>query len=242
MVDRDNVQKQKGGYSMNPSYYSRVLIAAVAVLLLTSVPLRAADKAENVRVIQVSGEIAQIDVRLGKLQLKADASRDRRDPTNYNINQNDTRVVDPADKKFLKLEDLRVGQHVTIEFNYIPGEPVMEQPIAQKITVEPMPPPVFQEASGELKAIDDQSGTFTLEEKPGTGELTYFVYEPKDIIVMQSSNMESVRLVLNPGDLVKVEFVEKDGKRHARSITLLSAAQKNTSTTTTTTTSTTVTR
>jgi hypothetical protein len=238
VVDRNNVAKQKGWCSMN----TRVLIAFVAALLFTSVPLLAADKADNAKVIQVSGEIAQIDVKLGKLQLAADASRDSRDPTRYSINQNDTRVVDPTDKKFLKLEDLQVGQHVTIEFNYVPTEPVMEEPVAQKIITEPMPLPVYQETTGELKAIDDQSGTFTLEEKPGTGDLTYFAYDPKSIIVMQSPSMESVRLVLKPGDLVKVEFVDKDGRRYARSITLLSVAPGPTSTTTTTTTSTTVTR
>ena len=96
--------------------------------------------ADNAKVVQVSGKIAQVDVKLGKLQLEPDASRDRKDPTKYNINQNDTRVVDPKDKKFLKLEDLRVGQHVTVEFNYIQGEMGMA-PIAQKIIAEPMPTP-----------------------------------------------------------------------------------------------------
>ncbi len=125
---------------MNTKYYSRVIIAAVAALLFTSVPLRAYDKAENPKVVQVKGEIAQIDARLGKLQLKEDASRDRKDPIKYNINRNDTRVVDPRDKKFLKLEDLRVDQHVTIEFNYVQGELGIE-PTAQKIIAEPMPAP-----------------------------------------------------------------------------------------------------
>jgi len=125
---------------MNTNCYSKVLIAVVAVLLVTSVPLRASDKAGNVKVIQVSGKIAQIDVALGKLQLELDASRDRKDPTRYNINKNDTRVVDPLDKKFLKLEDLRVGQHVKLEFNYMEGDLGME-PIAQKIIAESMPTP-----------------------------------------------------------------------------------------------------
>ncbi|MFA5389213.1 MAG: hypothetical protein WC312_05610 [Candidatus Omnitrophota bacterium] len=224
---------------MNTSYYSRVIIAVVAALLVTSVPLRAAsDKAENVRVIQVSGEIAQVDVKLGKLELELDASQDRKHPTMYKINQNDTRVVDPSDKKFLKLEDLRIGQHVTIEFNYMQGELGMD-PVAQKIIAEPMPMPIFQEAFGELKAIDAQYGTFTLEERPVTGNLTYFVYDPNNIIVMQSPSMEPVRLVLKPGDLVKVEYVVKDEKRHARSITLYTVLPAPAGTTTTTTTTTT---
>jgi hypothetical protein len=226
---------------MNTNYYSKVLIAVVAALLVTSVPLRASDKAENVKVIQVSGEIAEIDVALGKLRLELDAPIDRKDPTKYNINKNDTRVVDPLDKKFLKLEDLQVGQRVKLEFNYMEGELGIE-PIAQKIIAEPMLTSVFQEASGELKAIDAQFGTFTIEEKPGTGNLTAFVYEPKDIIVMKSPSMEPVRLVLKPGDLVKVEFVVKNEKRHARSVTLYPVLPVTASTTTVTTTSTTVTQ
>nr|MBU1327633.1 hypothetical protein [Candidatus Omnitrophota bacterium] len=226
---------------MNTNYCPRVLIAVVAALLVTSMSLHASDKAGDVKVIKVSGEIAQIDVSLGKLLLELDASRDKKDPTRYKINQNDTRVVDPQDKKFLKLEDLQVGQHVTVEFNYIQGE-LGIQPVAQKIIAEPMPKPIFQEVSGELKAIDDQSGTFTLEEKPGTGNLTYFVYEPKNIVVMQSPSMESVQLMLKPGDLVKVEFVVKNEKRHARSITLYPVEPVPASTTTVTTTSTTTTQ
>ena len=226
---------------MNTSYYSRVLIAAVAALLVTSMPLRADNKAENAKVIQVSGKIAEIDVKLGKLQLEKDSPQNRKDSSKYNINKNDTRVVDPLDKKFLKLEDLRVGQHVTVEFNYIQGELGIE-PTAQKIIAEPMPEPIIQEASGELKAIDAQSGTFTIEEKPGTGNLSYFVYEPKDIIVMQSPSMEPVRLVLKPGDLVKVEFVVKGGNRYARSIMLYPVLPVPANTTTTTTTSTTTTQ
>ena len=226
---------------MNTSYYSRVLIAVVAALLVTSMPLRADNKAENAKVIQVSGKIAEIDVKLGKLQLEKDSPQNRKDSSKYNINKNDTRVVDPLDKEFLKLEDLRVGQHVTVEFNYIQGELGIE-PTAQKIIAEPMPEPIIQEASGELKAIDAQSGTFTIEEKPGTGNLSYFVYEPKDIIVMQSPSMEPVRLVLKPGDLVKVEFVVKGGNRYARSIMLYPVLPVPANTTTTTTTSTTTTQ
>ncbi|MDP2921367.1 MAG: hypothetical protein Q8O12_03245 [Candidatus Omnitrophota bacterium] len=226
---------------MNVNCYSKVLIAVVAALLVTSAPLRASDKAENVRVVQVSGEISEIDVKRGKLELEQDASRDRRDPTRYSINQNDTRVVDPRDKKFLKLEDLQVGQHVLVEFNYINGEIGMD-PVAQKIIAEHMSRPVFQEASGELKAIDAQAGTLAIEERPGTGKLTYFVFEPNNIIVMQSPSRESVRLALNPGDMVKVEFVVRHEKRHARSIMLYPASSVAASTTTVTTTSTTTTQ
>ncbi len=223
--------------------FKAILIGFLSVLIFgTLTQTYAAQQVDsNTKMRSVSGEIALIDIKLGKLQLEADASRDSRDPTKYSINQNDTRVTDPTDKKFLKLEDLQVGQYVTIEFNYIQGE-METEPLAQKIIAEPMPTPVFQEASGEIKAIDGQSGTFTLEEKPGTGNLTYFIYNPNNIIVMQSPSMKSVRLVLKPGDLVKVKFVVKDELRYARSITLYPASPMPAGTTTVTTTSTTTTQ
>ena len=58
---------------------------------------------------------------------------------------------------------------------------------------------------------------------------------------MEQPSMQPVQLVLKPGDLVKVEFLAKDGKQYARSITLLQAALENKNTTTTTVTRTTVT-
>ena len=127
---------------MRTKHYSRVLVAAVAVLLFTSVPLCAFAK-QNI--IKVSGEIASIDLMLGKLQLEADSSRNRRDPIEYRINTNDTHVTDPTDKKFLKLEDLQVGQKVTIEFKHIQGEWV-DAPIAQKIVADPISAPVAKKA------------------------------------------------------------------------------------------------
>ena len=110
----------------------------------------------------------------------------------------------------------------------------------RKIIVEPMPTTALQEATGELEAIDVQAGTLMIEQKPlsseaGENNLFFFVFEQKDIVVMKAPSMESVQLNLKPGDIVKVEFVVKDGKRHARSITLLQAASETTSTTTTTT-------
>jgi len=128
---------------MSTKHYSRVLVAVVAALLFTSAPLRAS---EAPRTIKVSGEISLIDVKLGKLQLERNASQDRRDPTEYRINQDATRVTDPTDKKFLKLEDLKVGQHVTVEFDYIQGE-WKEAPSAKKIIANPMSAAVPQEAS-----------------------------------------------------------------------------------------------
>ena len=119
---------------MSTKYYSGVVIAVMAVLLFASAPLSASQPAKT---IQVSGEIEWVDIALGRLQLKPDATRNRRDPIEYRINQNDTRVTDPADKKFLKLKDLQAGQSVVIKFDYVRGKWI-QVPIAKKIIVSPV--------------------------------------------------------------------------------------------------------
>lgn len=220
-----------------------VLIGVLGVLFFGGVAQVYAVSVEtNTKMRSVSGEIVWIDVKLGKLQLKSDAGQNTKGITEYRINQNETRVTDPSDKKFLVIKDLQAGQHVKIELIDSLGETM-----ARKIIAEPMPEPVFQEVTGALEAIDVQAGTLIIEEEPlpnanVKGNLSYFVFEPKDIVVMKSPDTQPVQLALKPGDLVRVEFMVKDGKRHARSITLLSAAPETTSTTTTTTTSTTVTK
>lgn len=220
-----------------------VLIGVFSVLFFGGLAgAYAASVESNTKMRSVSGEISGIDVKLGLLQLKSDAGQDTRGITEYTINQDETRVTDPSDTKFIVIKDLRVGQHVTLKLIDAP-----EEVMVRKIIAEPMPEPVFQEAIGELQAIDAQAGTFIIAEKPlsggeGKGYLTYFVFDPKEIVVMKEPSMQPVRLELKPGDLVRVEFVVKDGKRFAHSITLLKAALETTSTTTITTTSSTVTR
>jgi len=223
--------------------FKAILVGVFSVVFFGGlVQVFAAPAVANVKMRSVSGEISYIDVKLGKLQLKSDAGQDTRGMTEYNINQDGTRVTDPSDKKFLVIKDLRVGQHITIEL--IDGP---EETMARKIIAEPMPEPVFQEAIGELEGIDVKAGTLIIVRKPlpnegEKGNSGYFIFEPKEIIVMKSPSTQSVQLELMPGDLIKVEYVVKDGKQYARSITLLSAASETASTTTTTTTSTTVTR
>ncbi|MFA5145647.1 MAG: hypothetical protein WC723_06585 [Candidatus Omnitrophota bacterium] len=223
--------------------FKAIMIGVFGILFFGGlVGVHAAGVESNIKMRSVSGEISWIDVKLGLLQLKSDAGQDTRGITEYRINQDETRVTDPTDKKFLVIKDLRAGQHVTIKLIDSRGETM-----ARKIIAEPMPEPVLQEIIGELEAIDAGAGTLIVEQKPlpsegGKGDLLYFVFEPRDIVVMKSPSTQPVRLELKPGDLLKVEFVVKDGKRHARSITLLQAAPETTSTTTTTTTSTTVIR
>jgi hypothetical protein len=106
--------------------------------------------------------------------------------------------------------------------------------------------PVFQEATGELTAIDLQAGTFTIKENPlpgeqGNDELSYFVFEPKSLVVMKYPSMQPIELFIKPGAQLKVKFVVKAGKRYADSITVLQDAPETTSTITTTTTTKTLT-
>ncbi len=202
----------------------------------------AAQVGSNTKMRSVSGEISSIDVKLGLLKLDSDAGQDTRGITEYRINQDETRVTNPSDKKFLVIKDLRVGQHVTVKLIDSPKETMVREIIA-----EPMPEPLYQEITGELQAIDTQAGTLVIQQIPllneeGKGKLYYFVFEPNDIVTMQAPSRQSVQLKLNPGDLVKVEYAVKDGKRHAHSIMLLKKASETKRTTTTTTTRTTVTQ
>ena len=73
------------------------------------------------------------------------------------------------------------------------------------------------------------------------GLVSVFVFDPQDIIVMESPSLQPVRLEVKPGDFVKVDYVVHQGKRYARSMMRYSAVPAST-TTTTTTTSTTTTR
>ncbi len=217
---------------MNTNYL-KVFIAVTAAVLLTSVSVRASEMGD---VSHVSGEITWIDLKLGQLQLKSDTRQSTGEITEYRITEHETRVTNPSDKKFLSIEDLQPGQHVTIDV--INGK---EEKIVQKITADPRPASDFQEAYGEIEAIDVPAGTLILEGRLRSGEaqesnLSYFVFEPKDIVVMQSPSSQPVQLELKAGDVVKVEFVVRDGKQRAHSITLYSPKVTSTTTTTTTTT------
>ncbi|OGX05910.1 MAG: hypothetical protein A2Z88_02405 [Omnitrophica WOR_2 bacterium GWA2_47_8] len=212
--------------------YFKVIVAVTAAMLFTSISVRAED-APVVR--QVSGEIGWIDVQQGKLELNKATSIGTK-TTAYRITQNETRVTDTADKKFLGVGDLRAGQYVTIEV--VDGQ---EDQIVQKITVDSMPASEFQQVFGEIKDIDVTAGTFVVEERVRIGQeeksrLSYFVFDPKDIVAMHSPSKQPVELVLKPGDVTKVEFVPLNGKQQARYITLYSPGVTSTTTTTTTTT------
>lgn len=214
----------------------------LGILLLSGLTqVFAAEMGTNIKMRSVSGEIKSIDIKTGKLQINSDLGQDTRGIMEYDINQVETRVTDPTDKKFIVIKDLQVGQRVTIKLIDKTGETMI-----RKIIAEPMPEPVFQEVVGELVALDTGAGTLVIQQQPIPEEevkpnLTYFIFQPKSILVLNDSSMRPIPLKLNYGDLIKVGFVVKDGKQQARSITLLKSAPQTVSRTTTTTTRTTVT-
>ena len=171
----------------------------------------AAEPAAPVR--QAAGEIVWLDTQLGKLQLYTDHSQGTRATAEYSITEHETRVTDQLDQQFLAITDLRAGQHVTIE-----SRARGEEQLATKITVEPSSAPLFQRAEGMVSV---------------------FVFDPKDIVVMESPSLQPVRLEVQPGDFVKVDYVVSDGRRYARSMMRYAALPAPTTTTTTTTSTTT---
>jgi hypothetical protein len=182
---------------------------------------------------QVPGEIAWIDVKLGTLQLEGDASPKTGKITEYMITENETRVTDKTDQKFLSIKDLYPGERVTLEV--INGK---EGQVIAKITADPQASSEFQEAFGEVKDIDAVAGTLTLTGgvrgvEAADKDLTLFAFDPKTIIAMQSPSNRPMQLEIKPGDFVKVQFMVKDGKRQAHSITLYSPKVTSTVTTTT---------
>ncbi len=181
---------------------------------------------ENVR--QISGEIVWIDLQQGTLKLRQGEHRGWDKVTEYRINAHDTFVTDPASKEFLTLNDLRVGQDVTLE---LPA--VRDWKIVSKIIAQPLP--VFVVVTGDVVAMDTRTGTMTLQ-VVGNNGASYFVFEPDDIFYMKSTGKEPVHLEVKPGDRVRVEYLSDSGKQRARYITLMPASGAGSTTTTTTTT------
>lgn len=215
--------------------YLKVMVAVTAAILFSGISARAAETVQaDVR--QVSGEITWVDTNAGLLQIKDRRYPNTAEVAEFRITEHETRVTDPSDQKFFSVKDLQPGQYVTVDV--VKGK---EENIVQKIVAEPLPVSDRQVALGHLQAIDFTAGTLVLEERPRIGEegtvhLSSFVFEPNGLVVLQSPSMQPVQLTLNPGDVVKVEYVVIGGKRWARSITLYSPRGTTTTTTTTVTT------
>ena len=184
---------------------------------------------------QVPGRVMWVDVKLGQMQIKLNQSPGIGDKREYRITRYETRVKDPSDKKFLTIDDLRAGENVTLDVIY--GQ---EDKIIAKIVAESLEASDFQAASGQLQAIDGQAGMLTLQENMKNGveeksNTSYFYFDANSIVVLQSPSIQPVALVLKPGDQVKIQFVLKDGKQEAYSITLFPPLHTSTTTVTTTT-------
>lgn len=211
--------------------YLQMLAGVVAVLFMASGCASLPQKGEA---RHLTGDIKWVDVQEGKLRMRGETIV-------FRVTQNDTRVTDPKDKQFLTVKDLKAGQRVAIDYFDMHTEP-----IAQKIIIESMPAVAYEDAYGEVQAIDGHAGTMTIDERPDFGEwrrgnLSSFVFDPNTILVMRSPRMEPVRTEVRPGDDVKIEFMMKDGQKDASSIVLYSRLPKPLGARTTTTTTTSVT-
>lgn len=220
---------------MNINYLKLSLVAMTAMILLMGLSLQASAGIPAVN--QVSGRVMWVDVKLGKIQIKLNGTPGAGETKEYRVTRHETRVKDPSDKKFLTIDDLRPGENVTLDV--VNGQ---EDKIIEKIVAESLQASDFQEATGQLQAIDGQAGTLTLQEQMRNGaaeesNLSYFIFDPNNVVVLQSPSIQPVALMLKPGDQVKIQFVLRDGKQQVYSITLYSP-QHSTTTTVTTTTST----
>ncbi len=182
---------------------------------------------------QVPGRVMWVDIKLGALQIKLNG--DQGEKKVYRITRYETRVKDPADKKFLTIDDLRPGENVTLDV--VGGQ---EDKIIEKIVAEPLQASDFQVASGQIQAIDGQAGTLTLLEKMRNNvaedsNQSNFLFNPNTVVVFQSPSTQPVALLLKPGDTVQIQFVLRDGKQQVYSITLYSPVHTTTTTVTTTT-------
>ena len=212
-----------------------LLCAITAGVFFTAMPVYAS--VETVTVSQVSGRIMWVDIKLGQMQIKLSQSPSIGEIKEYRVTRYETRVKDPSDKKFLTIDDLRPGENVILEVVNGQADKIIEKIVAESLAASD-----FQEASGQLQAIDGSTGTFTLQETMRNGveeksNLSNFLFDPNTIVVFQSPGIQPVALVVKPGDQLKVQFVLKDGKQQAYSITFY-APQHTTTTTVTTTTST----
>ena len=216
---------------MKVNYFKLMAVVFTAVFFVSG----SVQAQESVVVRKESGEIRWVDTKLGILHLNKEMSDGEIEIVEYRINQNETRVTDPTDKKFLTVANLYPGQFVIIDV--VDGK---EEKIVQKITTEPRTSANYQETYGKIETIDATAGTLALmgrtSDEEGEDNLSYYVFDPKNIIVTQSPDRKPVVLVLKPGDVVRVESVTKDGEQWARAITLYSPRVTSTTTTTTVTT------
>ncbi len=215
----------------------RIFAAAVAVLLLQGTtfaavidttpqhtnqpggiseePARVPQQMKNAH--RVSGRIESVDIKNGTLSLSDEKPDwEAKKGTGFIINENDTTVTDYRDKKFLKLEDLRVGQGVSVEFARVNG-----RPIARLITVNypaEAPPAVIGTVFiGEIILVDVQLRELTLRDTPTS--VTYRVVVPEGTFISAAQTGQSLRFEdLKVGQWVKVQADQQGAIPIARAI------------------------
>jgi len=212
------------------AYNLKLIFAMTAMVFFTGMSAYAL---ETPAINQVAGRVMWVDIKLGQMQIKLNGARG--ETKVYRITRYETRVKDPADKKFLTIDDLRPGENVTLDV--VDGQ---EDKIIEKIVAESLQASDFLEATGVLQVVEPQAGILTLQEKTRNGvqeqsNLSNFYFDPNNIVVFQSPSTQPVEMLVKPGDQVMIQFVLKDGKQQAYSITVYSPQHTTTTTVTTTT-------
>ena len=137
----------------------KLIFAMMAMVFFTGM---SAFALETPAINQVPGRVMWVDIKLGQMQIKLNGAVG--ETKVYRITRYETRVKDPADKKFLTIDDLRPGENVTLDV--VDGQ---EDKIIEKIVAESLQASDFQEATGVLQVVEPQAGILTLQEKTRNG-------------------------------------------------------------------------
>ena len=199
-------------------------LTAALLTTMTVVPCFSAvqqpDRPEqSAQVKQASGEVAAVDLALGRLTLREIADGRSAETQDYALSARDTAVTDPLDKQFLKLEGLQPGYRVRVDYAVVDG-----QRLAKKITVDSVND--LRWAVGTVSAMDARRNTLWISQERPAGSVGSSVitqYETDSgTQVMDLAERRFISLgEIQPGDLVQVEFTLKNGKRVARLISNL---------------------
>lgn len=115
--------------------YFKMMIAVAVIVLFAGV---AGGVAEAPGVRQISGEIISVDLKHGMLKIKGGVSQNVEDIIEYQIDRDALLIMNTSDKQLLLIDDLRPGQHVTID-----SIQSKKGNIAQKIVIVARPAKAF---------------------------------------------------------------------------------------------------
>lgn len=158
------------------------------------------------------GRIEIIDPQNGYLTLRENNPSGNSDHlSQYWISQRRTTVTDPMDKQFLKLDDLKAGQIVRVDYTKSPDKP--DRWDARKIVL--FPTKDVRWVFGKVESIDPSTNTVVLYEivpDRTLNEPIYFVVDPIQTSLIYPSQREFITLKsLRPGDRVQVLIPSKAG-------------------------------